>query len=79
MSTREVSEGMRMPPTIRDILDHADELARRFEGHEPSATDERDPAVFAELCCRDWMPNARLATQSNRHANAVTPGGSSAR
>jgi FAD/FMN-containing dehydrogenase len=30
-------------------LDHADELAKRFEDYEPSATDERDPAVFAEL------------------------------
>lgn len=38
-----------MPRTIKDILDHADELANRFEGYEPSATDERDPAVFAEL------------------------------
>jgi hypothetical protein len=48
-STREVSEVMRMPRTIKDILDHADELAKRFEDYEPSATDERDPAVFAEL------------------------------
>ena len=38
-----------MPRTIKDILDHADELAKRFEDYEPSATDERDPAVFAEL------------------------------
>ena len=38
-----------MPRTIQDILDHADELAKRFENYEPSATDERDPAVFAEL------------------------------
>jgi hypothetical protein len=47
--TREVPEVMRMPRTIKDILDHADELAKRFEDYEPSATDERDPAVFAEL------------------------------
>jgi len=40
---------MRMPRTIKDILDHADELAKRFEDYEPSAADERDPAVFAEL------------------------------
>jgi hypothetical protein len=38
-----------MPRTIKDILDHADELAKRFEDYEPSATDERDPAVFGEL------------------------------
>jgi hypothetical protein len=40
---------MRMPRTVQDILDHADELAKRFEDYEPSAKDERDPAVFAEL------------------------------
>src|SRR5664279_4584331 len=34
---------------IKDILDHADELAKSFEDYEPSVTDERDPAVFAEL------------------------------
>ena len=85
-STREVSEVMSMPRTIKDILDHADELAKRFEDYEPSATDERDPAVFAELrrncaelCCRDRMPNARSETRSNTRANAVTPGRSSAR
>ena len=44
-----VSEVMRMPRTIKDILDHADELAKRFEDYEPSAADERDPMVFAEL------------------------------
>ena len=38
-----------MPRTIQDILDHADELAKRFENYEPSASDERDPEVFAEL------------------------------
>jgi hypothetical protein len=40
---------MSMPRTVQDILDHADELAKRFEDYEPSATDERDPAVFGEL------------------------------
>ncbi len=38
-----------MPRSIQDILDHADELAKRFESYEPSAADERDPAAFAEL------------------------------
>lgn len=38
-----------MPRTVQDILDHADELAKRFENYEPSAADERDPEVFAEL------------------------------
>ncbi len=38
-----------MPRTVQDILDHADKLAKRFEEYEPSATDRRDPEVFAEL------------------------------
>ena len=38
-----------MPRTVQEILDHADELAKRFESYEPSASDERDPKVFAEL------------------------------
>jgi hypothetical protein len=30
-----------MPRSIQEILDHADELARRFEEYEPSEADER--------------------------------------
>jgi len=30
-----------MPRSIQDILDHADELAARFENYEPEPTDER--------------------------------------
>ncbi|MGB3411972.1 MAG: hypothetical protein WBA45_12340 [Microthrixaceae bacterium] len=30
-----------MPRTIQEILDHAEELAERFENYEPSADDER--------------------------------------
>lgn len=40
---------MDMPRSVQDILDHADELAERFEDYEPSTVDERDPAVFTEL------------------------------
>jgi hypothetical protein len=40
---------MTMPRTVQEILDHAAELARRFEDYEPAAMDERDPEVFAEL------------------------------
>ena len=40
---------MSMPRTVQAILDHAEELAKRFEDYEPSPTDERDPAVFGEL------------------------------
>ena len=39
-----------MPRTVQDILDHADELAKRFEEYEPLASDERNPQVFTELC-----------------------------
>lgn len=38
-----------MPRTVQDILDHADELAKRFEDYEPADGDERDPEAFAEL------------------------------
>lgn len=38
-----------MPRSIKDILDHADELANRFEDYVPSAADERDPKVYASL------------------------------
>ena len=30
-----------MPRSIQEILDHADELARRFEDYEPEPDDER--------------------------------------
>ena len=30
-----------MPRSIQQILDHADEMAQRFEGYEPAAGDER--------------------------------------
>jgi len=30
-----------MPRSIQDILDHADELAARFENYEPEPTDQR--------------------------------------
>ena len=38
-----------MPRTVQDILEHADELAKRFEDYEPSPDDEREPEVFAAL------------------------------
>ena len=40
---------MSMPRTVQDILDHAEELAKRFEDYEPSTADERDSEVFGEL------------------------------
>ena len=38
-----------MPRTVQEILDHADDLAKRFEDYEPTADDECDPQVFAAL------------------------------
>jgi hypothetical protein len=32
-----------MPRSIQEILDHADELAKRFEDYEPAEGDERLP------------------------------------
>lgn len=38
-----------MPRSVQDILDHADELAARFERYTPKRGDERDPQAFAAL------------------------------
>lgn len=38
-----------MPRSVQDILDQAEELAKRFEDYQPSPADERDPELFAEL------------------------------
>ena len=35
-----------MPRSIQEILDHADELARRFEGYDPSDLDERPVSEY---------------------------------
>ena len=40
---------MTVPRTVQDILDHADDLARRFETYEPNAADERDPHTYTAL------------------------------
>jgi len=40
---------MTMPRSVQDILDHADDLAKRFEDYEPAEGDERDPEVYAAL------------------------------
>ncbi|MEA2185433.1 MAG: hypothetical protein QOK16_444 [Solirubrobacteraceae bacterium] len=55
-----------MPRTVQDILDYADELARRFEAYEPAAEDERDAAVFAAL--RDAAVSRSTAERSIRTA-----------
>lgn len=38
-----------VPRTVQDILDHSDELAKRFEDYEPSTEHERDPEAFIAL------------------------------
>jgi hypothetical protein len=55
-----------MPRSVQHILDHADELARRFEAYEPEAQDERDPEVFAAL--RDAAVSRSAAEQSIKTA-----------
>lgn len=38
-----------MPRTVDEILQHADELAARFEDYEPSEADELDSEAVAQL------------------------------
>jgi len=40
---------MTMPRTVDEILQHAGELAARFENYEPSEADELDPGAVALL------------------------------
>jgi hypothetical protein len=60
-----------MPRSVQDILDHADELASRFENYEPAADDERDPKVFqalrdAALSRSDAERSIRVAVEQAR-------------
>ena len=55
-----------MPRTVQDILDHADELAKRFEDYEPSPGDERDPEAFAAL--RDAVASRADAERAIKQA-----------
>jgi hypothetical protein len=55
-----------MPRSVQDILDHADELVKRFEDYEPEADDERDPLVFAAL--RDAVASRSAAERSIKAA-----------
>jgi hypothetical protein len=38
-----------MPRTMKEIIDHADELARRFEEYEPDPAQVRDAHALAKL------------------------------
>lgn len=55
-----------MPRPIQEILDHADDLAKRFEDYEPHAEDERDPASLKQL--RDAVLARSDAERSIRDA-----------
>ena len=50
-----------MPRSIQDILDHADDLAKRFEDYEPSPADE--VAVAEHLLRRAALARARSERQ----------------
>ena len=50
-----------VPRSIQDILDHADELARRFEEYEPDEADER--RVEEYLLQRAVLSRARSERQ----------------
>lgn len=50
-----------MPRSIQDILDHADELADRFENYEPDPADERPVEEY--LLQRAALARARSERQ----------------
>ena len=55
-----------MPRSVEDILNHADELAKRFEDYEPQPGDERDPEAAQVL--RDAVTARSDAERSIRDA-----------
>jgi len=57
-----------MPRSIQEILDHADQLAERFEDYEPSADDERPVEEY--LLERAAVARARGERQI---VDAITP------
>jgi len=50
-----------MPRTIQEILDHADQLAQRFETYEPAESDERPVEEY--LLQRAALARARSERQ----------------
>ncbi len=61
-----------MPRSIQEILDHADELAKRFEDYEPDPADERpveeyllERAALARARSERQIVDAVTAARSN--------------
>lgn len=38
-----------MPRSVRETLEHSDQVAKRFENYEPSPEDRRDPEAYLAL------------------------------
>jgi len=62
-----------MPRSIQDILDHADDLAKRFENYEPSPDDE--VAVAEHLLRRAALARARSERQIGEAVEAARRAG----
>jgi hypothetical protein len=58
---RQIPSVTTMPKTIQEILDHADDLAKRFEDYEPTKNDERPVAEY--LLQRAALARARTERQ----------------
>jgi hypothetical protein len=64
-----------MPRSMQDILDHADELAARFESYEPSPDDE--VGVAEHLLRRAALARARSERQIAEAVEAARRAGMS--
>ena len=62
-----------MPRSIQEILDHADELAKRFEDYEPSPDDE--VAVAEHVLRRAALARARSERQMSDAVDAARRAG----
>jgi hypothetical protein len=62
-----------MPRSIQEILDHADELAKRFEDYEPAPDDE--VAVAEHLLRRAALARARSERQISEAVEAARRAG----
>jgi len=62
-----------MPRSVEEILQHADELAARFENYEPDPSDELDPAAVTALraAVRERSEAERHLIKAVRQARAA--------